>query len=322
MKKIKAADDNPPFFSIVVPVYNEEKHIGSCLLSIFNSIYDGTQYEVIVVDNGSDDESLDIAKNSDARVFQLTTGNVGAVRNYGAKQARGKVLVFIDADCLLDRNWLNRAEKLIQDQPYCAYGGGAWLPEHPTWTEELWLLNKKGMPALPKHLIGASTMISKDLFLQLGGFNELISSGEDTDFHKKALYLKVPINISHELNVTHLGNAKNSIQFLMRQVWHSENYLHNLNSSAKDPIFLITVAFALSFTTSAFSILTLSFNTNLTISLFTFAILPSILSCKRIYRARYFTWNPRKILGIYILDLLYLIGRSIGLIKGLRIINR
>src|SRR5690554_2773864 len=96
-----------PSFSIVIPVFNEENYIGRCLKSIYNSNYEHSQFEVIVVDNGSHDRSHQIALGFEhTRVLQLAKGNVGAVRNHGAAHARGDVLFFIDADCLVDPNWL------------------------------------------------------------------------------------------------------------------------------------------------------------------------------------------------------------------------
>ncbi|WP_100640498.1 glycosyltransferase [Marinobacter salexigens] len=319
MKDTTETAKSSPYFSIVIPAYNEEEHIGSCLQAIFNADYDSSQYEVIVVDNGSQDKTYETAvKFGRAKVFQLLEGNVGAVRNYGAKKARGEMLVFLDADCLIDNGWLNRAENLITDYPNCAYGGSAKLPCNATWVETSWLLETKGQPTLPKHLIGASTMLSKELFLKLNGFDELVSSGEDTDLHRRLASKNIHIFISNALDITHLGNAKTCTQFIKRQIWHSENYLTNLKTSLKDPVFLITLAFIFSFFTFTFQNLFLSSKSIFFISLSSCAILPAILSWKRMYRSGYFTFMPNILVKIYALDLLYLIGRSIGLLKGVR----
>ena len=247
MSEKTKTDSALPFFSIVIPAYNEEDHIELCLQSIFDSDYDSTQYEVIVVDNGSQDRSYEIALSfGRANVFQLLEGNVGAVRNYGAIHAQGQVLIFIDADCLLDNDWLKRAEKLIRDHPNCSYGGGAKLPESATWIETSWLLQNKGQSTLPRHLIGASTMLPKRFFLKIHGFNELTSSGEDTDLHIQLVSANIPVLIDNALDVTHLGNAKTCMQFIQRQIWHSENYSKDFIGSLKDPIFIVTLAFLFS----------------------------------------------------------------------------
>lgn len=324
MNEQSRTEDASPYFSIVIPVYNEEEHIGSCLQSIFDSDYDNSQYEVIVVDNGSQDRSQEIALSSGrALVFQLLEGNVGAVRNYGAAQARGQILVFIDADCLIDNDWLNRAEKLIRDHPNCAYGGGVKLSVNATWIETLWLLENKGQPTLPKHLIGASTMLPKELFLKIGGFDQLVSSGEDTDLHNRLTYIDAPVLIDHVLDVTHLGNAKTPFQFLRRQIWHSENYLSNLARSLKDPVFLATLIFLIFPFVVAIKIFLLPNKTTALITLILWILAPALLSLKRLLRAGHFTIRPKDLVQIYFLDFLYLTGRSLGILKGfVRRLNR
>ena len=319
MNELTKSEPSSPYFSIVIPAYNEEEHIGSCLRSVFNSDYDSAQYEVIVVDNGSQDNTYDAALNSGkARVFRLPEGNVGAVRNYGAAKARGQILVFIDADCLMDKDWLNRAEKLIKDRPNTAYGGGVKLPSNATWVETSWLLEDSGgQPTLPKHLIGASTMLPRKLFFQIDGFNELVSSGEDTDLHNRLISENSAVFICHSLDVTHLGNAKTPMQFINRQVWHSENYIDNLKKSFKDPIFLITLLFIFLLFSLIIQIV-LSKNTFLiAITLAALLTTPSLLSLKRLIRSGNFTKRPSEILKIYCLDLMYLVGRSLGTLKSL-----
>jgi len=307
-----------PYFSIVIPAYNEQDHIESCLQAIFSCDYDNTQYEVIVVDNGSQDETHEIALNSEcARVFQLLEGNVGAVRNYGAMQARGQILVFIDADCIMDRDWLNRAEKLIKENPNCAYGGGVKLPGNATWIEKSWLLQKKGQPTLPKHMIGASTIVPKELFMNIKGFDELVSSGEDTDLHYRLTSANVPVLIDHALDITHLGNAKTPAQFIQRQIWHSENYVININQSLKDPIFLITVLFIFLPILAIVHTFWPSDRPTVIIILIIWSLVPALLSVKRLSRAHLFTLDLKKLLAIYSLDFFYLTGRSLGFIKGI-----
>lgn len=317
MNDTTATSKSSPYFSIVIPAYNEEEHIASCLQAIFDSDYDSTEYEVIVVDNGSMDRTYEIAHNfRKAKVFQLLDGNVGAVRNYGAKKARGEILVFIDADCLIDKNWLNRAEKLVKKYPNCAYGGGAKLPRNATWIERSWLLQNKGLPTLPKHLIGASMVMSSKLFFSLDGFNDTVSSGEDTELHNRLVIKGVPVQIDNILSVTHLGNAKTLKQFVVRQIWHSENYLKNLKISMRDPVFFAVLTF-ITLPILVVNYKNLSLGLSPSIYILLWFLTPATLSSKRLFRAKLLTINFRKITEIYVLDFLYLTARSIGLAKSL-----
>ncbi|MDO6824573.1 glycosyltransferase family 2 protein [Marinobacter sp. 1_MG-2023] len=321
MNELTKTETSSPYFSIVIPAYNEEEHIGSCLKSILESNYDSNGYEVIVVDNGSQDRTREIALNTgQVKVLELPEGNVGAVRNYGATMALGEILVFIDADCLLDKDWLNRAEQLIKEKPNCAYGGGIRLPTNATWIEKFWLLEYKGRPNLPKHLIGASTLIPKKLFFSINGFNERVSSGEDTELHNCLTFQGATIIFNNSLTVTHLGNAKTSMQFIKRQIWHAEYYSKNTIQSIKDPIFIAALTF-LTLPTFITALLFLGESSTIIIySILSWLLIPAVLSCKRIFRAKQFVMGLNDICKIYYLDFIYLTGRSLGILKI--IVNR
>ena len=91
--------------SVIVPAYNEEKTLGKCLLSIKNQTY--KNIELIVVDDGSTDDTSKIAKKyADVFMVQKHLGP-GVARNKAAKIAKGKILVFIDADMYLDMSYVN-----------------------------------------------------------------------------------------------------------------------------------------------------------------------------------------------------------------------
>ena len=160
-------------------------------------------------------------------------------------------------------------------------------------------------------------MVARKLFFQIDGFDESVSSGEDTDLHNRLTSENSDVLICHLLDVTHLGNAKTSMQFIKRQIWHSENYIYNLKESLKDPVFLITLTFIFLLFLLAIQI-TLSKNGVLTgFTLVTLLLIPSILSLKRLIRAGNLIKTPPKIIKIYYLDLIYLTGRSLGILKSL-----
>jgi glycosyltransferase involved in cell wall biosynthesis len=105
-----------PFFSVIIPVYNGAAYIERCLRSLRES--DFTNWELIVVDDGSTDGSAWLLGRSGAHVLQ-TAHRMGpaAARNLGARLARGDYLFFIDADCALHPETLGRAATVFQDDP-------------------------------------------------------------------------------------------------------------------------------------------------------------------------------------------------------------
>lgn len=96
-----------PTLSIIIPTYNEEKHIKYCLDSIFAQDYPKDKIEVLLVDGMSSDNTVRIAKSYSVRVIFNKNKLTGNARKLGAKEAKNDILVYIDADYQLPRkNWL------------------------------------------------------------------------------------------------------------------------------------------------------------------------------------------------------------------------
>lgn len=96
------SEQNPhPFISVNIPAYNEEKFIRACLESLVNQTY--PNYEVIVVDDGSNDNTINIIKEFTAKdprfkLIQQNHGGEAVARNTAAAQSKGEILCFLDAD--------------------------------------------------------------------------------------------------------------------------------------------------------------------------------------------------------------------------------
>ena len=94
-------ESTKPTFSIVIPVFNTEKYLKECVESILNQAYDS--YEIILVDDGSKDSSLQICREYEARdkrirAIHKENGGVSSARNTGIELAKGKYITFIDSD--------------------------------------------------------------------------------------------------------------------------------------------------------------------------------------------------------------------------------
>lgn len=102
--------------SVIIPIYNEENVILSCLESLAKQTVDN--YEVIVVDDGSTDKTVEIVKQLRVTSYELKLihgkhKGAGFARNLGAKQAEGNILVFVDADMTFDKNFLKMLVKPV-----------------------------------------------------------------------------------------------------------------------------------------------------------------------------------------------------------------
>jgi len=95
-----------PFVSVVIPAYNEETYLLSCLESIERQDY-AAQYEVIVVDNASTDNTAKIAQDWGAKVVYESKRSPACARQKGAEVAKGRIIAFIDADTRAPAHWLS-----------------------------------------------------------------------------------------------------------------------------------------------------------------------------------------------------------------------
>lgn len=298
-------------FSVVIPCFNEAENIGKCLLSLNNQSLPRSQFEVIVVDNGSDDDSVQISQALADRVLEYPNIRVGEVRNRGVLEAQGRNLVFLDADCTLDKDWLNRALRLLEQNDKTAFGGGCLLPSNASWIERCWLLEGPDGNTLPKELIGCSIVLPRGMFEQVGGFSESMLSGEDSELSIRLKSQGNTVRLTRDLNVVHWGNAKTQRAFLERQIWHAKSYEVSLKRNLNDPIFLLTGLF--SFLVISTPLLLLAAPKALMIIVTPTLGLAAILTTKRFKRAARLPYSVAEAVYSYYLDLLYLAGRSIGL---------
>lgn len=135
--------------SVVVPAYNAAVHIHQCLDSLLALDYSKDRLEILVVDNGSTDHTLSIVKTYPVRSLVETQRGAAAARNSAAMLARGEILAFTDADCVVDVNWAKEIDLTFQDPRVDAVMGFAEGMNGNFWAcleqrnfEEFWY--KKG----------------------------------------------------------------------------------------------------------------------------------------------------------------------------------
>lgn len=308
--------DKKPFCSIIIPSLNEELNIEECLKSLDQQSYPRDRYELVVVDNGSTDNTVDIAKKFADKVLSKEYSHVGGVRNFGVIQTSGDILISTDADCFVEDNWLQQGVELLQNNNKSVYGGGLKPRKSPVWIERFWLLNDDGNSIQQHDLMGSCIFCWRDDFLKIGMFKEDVTSGEDSDLSKRFKEEGYTVELNGKLSLVHFGTPQTAMSFMQRQVWHAENYITDFKSSYKDKVFWITAGYILSIIAIIISLLF----QNSVVSFFLLAsnqTLPSLLSMKRISRTKQKIKDPISILKVLTLDNLYLTGRAVGLLKGI-----
>lgn len=174
--------------SVIIPAFNEGKNIANCLRSIANQSY--KKIEVILVDDSSEDSTCHIATNTarklklNLRIFKQNKHQErGKTRNLGAKIAKGKYLLFVDADMLLDKNVLKSCVNKIEEKKEVA----AIIISEKSFGETFWAKCK----ALEKRCymgddtIEAARFFKKNIFWKVRGWDEEMVSGEDWDLTRR-----------------------------------------------------------------------------------------------------------------------------------------
>ena len=130
-------------FSIVIPAHNEEKYIEETLRHLKEIGYPTDFYEVIVVENGSTDKTLERAKqfeSSNFRIYSIKERGVSNARNFGAKKTNedSEWIIFLDADTLLKNGFLNDLNAFLNKGKNFVVGTTSLLPTNNSLYAKLW----------------------------------------------------------------------------------------------------------------------------------------------------------------------------------------
>ncbi|RLE49501.1 MAG: glycosyltransferase family 2 protein, partial [Candidatus Methanomethylicota archaeon] len=163
--------------TVIIPTYNEEKFVEKCLRSLCDQTVSREKYEIIIVDGYSTDRTREIAaKYADKVIYQISKG-VGGARNDGAREAKGRILVFTDADVVFPKNWLERIISYFEkDDDIIAVCGPDEPLEHSGKLLALYKLINGFSKVLYKIGIvgtrGTNTAVRKDIFFKIGGYTD------------------------------------------------------------------------------------------------------------------------------------------------------
>lgn len=178
-----------PFVSVIIPVYNGQRTLQDCLQVVCDQAYPQERYEVLVVDNRSQDSTQEIVRTfAQVRLLEENTvQNSYAARNLGIKQARGEIMAFTDADCIPALDWLAQIVRPFEDSRVLAVGGMVQdaAPENLVerfLSQQAILKNYSQAPGqFYPPLVTANAAFHKRALVELGGFNDRLYTGADID---------------------------------------------------------------------------------------------------------------------------------------------
>ena len=170
--------------SVIVPTYNPQEHLLSCLASVFSQTY--TAYEVIVVDDGSEAEYAPLFSEVMMRFPCLRllavspNRGVAHARNLGAAAAHGEYLAFLDHDDLWDSRKLELQTQFLDSAPDCGYvtSRQRYFLSDGMESPPKWVRDRQMGIGLPGMLPG-TLMVRASVFAQVGDFDESLRAGTD-----------------------------------------------------------------------------------------------------------------------------------------------
>ena len=215
--------DEPPLVSVIIPNYNYARTLGYCIRSAQTQDY--PRLEVIVVDDRSTDDSLQVATATGARVLRTPVNSgVAAARNLGADHATGEILFFLDSDVALEPAAVANAVRILQAEPEVGAICGMYLPE-PMFADSLikqyralqqyfWFNEIEGpIPGLHSALFG----IRAEVFAEIGPFNPRLRYTEEQEYGFR-LHERYEVRATKQIRGRHDHDDRLSV--VLRKVFH------------------------------------------------------------------------------------------------------
>lgn len=171
----------PFIVSVIVTTFNEGRSIAACLESVKNSLFRQDALEIIVVDNNSSDGTKEISRLYTDKVFDFGPER-SAQRNFGARTASGRYILYLDADMRLSEGVISECLFKCDNEGYAAL----YIPEVITG-EGFWIKARNFERGFYNAtVIDCVRFVSRKNFLEAGGFDETLTGPEDWDFDRRA----------------------------------------------------------------------------------------------------------------------------------------
>jgi glycosyltransferase involved in cell wall biosynthesis len=211
--------------SVVIPAYNAESTIGQAVEHSLAQAREPLEIEVIVVDDGSKDDTAKVAQSAGATVIRQKNTGPAAARNRGWESATGQVICFTDSDCIPSAGWLENLLDGFTAQQVGAVAGsydiantGSWLAR---WVHQEIIERHKRMPPFVSAFGSYNVAIPRYVLQATGGFDPEYrrASGEDNDLSYRIIKKGWRIAFKPQAKVAHF-HPERIWKYLMEQYRH------------------------------------------------------------------------------------------------------
>lgn len=231
--------------SVISPVFNRKDEVRQALDTVIAAMRAHPSVELILVDNGSTDGTYEMLLEryrGAAQVHQLKDATIAGLRNFGAQRARGRILSFLDSDCLVPEDYFHRIERVMEQHRADATGAMVAVRPDAHWIEDTWdRLNSRRHDGFC-HLIGSANFaVRKAVFERIGGFDPKLQTGEDAEICMKLIQGGFKIYQSQTIEAIHLRNTARLKDFYDKQVWYGLGMFGTFSPQSWDKPVLTTL---------------------------------------------------------------------------------
>ena len=216
-----------PTLSFVIPVRNSAHLLGPCLDAINAQKAGDVPYEIIVLDNGSTDESAAVAEAAGARVLVLPDDNVSQLRNRGVSEATADLIAFVDADNEISSGWCTAVAEIMRNPEVAATGTAYSAPDDGTWVTRTgdYMRGHTEGSIKTDWLAAGNLVIRKPVFESLGGFDTTLETCEDVDLCARIRAAGHEIISDSRLRSVHRGDPRLLKDVFRGELWRGRDNL-------------------------------------------------------------------------------------------------
>jgi glycosyltransferase involved in cell wall biosynthesis len=213
--------------SFIIPVRNDAVRLRRCLTTIRANTPANAAIEIVVADNGSTDETPEVARAFGARVLTLPSLSVAALRNRAAAEAQGQVLAFVDADHEIDPHWVASAIDSLSASDVAAVGALCFAPADGTWVQRMYdALRGRTQGQSDVEWLGSGNMaVRRELFDKVGGFDVSLETCEDVDLCQRLRQAGLRVRGDDRLRNVHLGDPATLGKLYRSELWRGRDNL-------------------------------------------------------------------------------------------------
>ncbi|OUS24615.1 hypothetical protein A9Q99_23885 [Gammaproteobacteria bacterium 45_16_T64] len=273
-------------YSIIIPCFNEAHVLSKTLDSIQRVMVNRSDVEILLMDNGSTDGSQALALGCGAIVIETPNVRISALRNLGAKSARGRYLLFLDADIAVATDWLNRLDQYTdpdnQADTADVVGFVDDVPATAPWYAKIWGLRASArrhrlmeIDSLP----GRNIFVDRPWFEKVNGFSETLITGEDKDFVMRLKKAGAKVLSDPSVDMTHLGYERTFQEWVRKEYWRQHSHVALIKGQGMSLRLLRFPIIAMSHVLLALIILgsVITSQTGIALGLLVVSLVPSLL---------------------------------------------